>query len=163
MYGLEDSSNTTVNPAPALDLDFTVPIETPEAAQRREDYDASAFVRSLGELPESVERCSNGHPLSKSPYCLWCQPVSEEELRSECYNCTHCRADRQWLQETDDEFELAGYSCGEELWKCKKCNHCIAFARMSPGSARDRVHVYGRRVHKKCICDDLRTGRMFLC
>ncbi len=121
---------------------------------------ARGSIRTFIPQIHVLEKCLKGHPISPHSGCLYCLHVPEKDLKSKCYNCDKCRADREFLSETNKQFQLVFYECNEEWWQCNKCGKAIAFQPMTPGIMRDIVHIKGREIHMKYICDDIVCGNI---
>lgn len=129
----------------------------------KEEFEGKYFA--LSSMRPSVDhsrsnKCINGHLKPKSShFCIYCEPIQYEHTA--CYQCEKCRAEREFLRTSDEQFVLVGHerdSVDAELWQCSRCLRFIAFERMSRGPVRDTIHTYGRKIHNKYVCENFRTG-----
>lgn len=113
------------------------------------------------------EKCSCGRPalgpkrsMLDKDKCVLCLPNSD--ANKPCYDCTLCRKTREYLKDTDDQFQLYGYDGNSrisELWLCTKCDYLIAFEMMNPCLLRDVIHEDARRDHVERVCGPLRSRK----
>jgi hypothetical protein len=76
--------------------------------------------------------------------------------------CYPCQKDVDFLQSTSSQFQCVYYeqwvSGWAEMWKCSKCNYCMAIDDMPSNMMRNVLLVKMRQAHG-LVCDLLATGR----
>lgn len=107
------------------------------------------------------KNCSCGKPIfplfapsDNYVKCVYC--LDNGDISNKCYSCDQCKNNREYIKETDNIFYLEGYGF-HEIWKCNKCNSCIAFPITYPSIQRDSLHAKYRKIHLNYHCDNIKN------
>jgi len=104
--------------------------------------------------------CKKNPLLQGHKTCFPCQ--KNIDRTTTCYSCELCTADRKYIADTDNVFELIGYDYinWAEIWYCHRCKVGIHIEIMESSLVRDMIHVKARKEHIDSVCDGITSGRI---